>query len=239
VAVNDLIKHKIERLFQRFGLRVSKARYYKFEYDRENYPAVALHATPVIFDIGANIGQSSIWFAKSFPKARIYAFEPVPSVFKRLAREVAGVRGIEALNLACGERSGRIRIPALTSDLIQTVQVLSKDLDVGADGDDIIVTTVDAFCGDRRIPSIQILKTDTEGFDVDVLRGATGMLNAGRIDYVLSEASIVTNDSYHSNLFALKDFLEPFGFTLHSFYDIHHAAADGGLDYFNALFRRV
>ena len=235
--MNDLTKHRIERALKRFGLRISKARYYKFEYDRENYPLVASHSSPVVFDVGANIGQSAIWFSKSFPNARIYAFEPVPSVFKRLAREVAGRREIETLNLACGERNERIRIPSLTSELIQTVQVLSGRADA-AEGDEIEVTTIDSFCEARGIASIQILKTDTEGYDLTVLKGALRMLGAASIDYVLSEVSIVKNDRHHTDLFALKEFLERFGFTLHSFYDIHHTAEDGGTDYFNALFRR-
>jgi len=235
--MNDLSKNAIERVLKRFGLRISKERYYKFEYDQENYPEATRHPAPVIFDVGANIGQSAIWFSKSFPNAHIYAFEPVPSVFKRLKREIAGRRGIEVLNLACGESSRLIRIRSCSSELIQTVQVLSKELEA-TDGDEITVTTIDSFCKERRIRSIQILKTDTEGYDLDVLRGATGMLSAGNIDYVLSEATIVKNDHYHTDLFALKEFLDRFSFTLHSFYDIHHMSEDGGLDYFNVLFRR-
>jgi FkbM family methyltransferase len=235
--VNDLTKNSIERVLKRFGLRVSKESYYKFEYDHENYPAVARHPRPIIFDVGANIGQSAIWFSKSFPHAQIYAFEPLPAVFRRLKREVAGRRGIEALNLACGESSGPIRIGAISSELIQTVQVLSKDL-ADPDGDEIMVTTVDSFCEERRIRSIQILKTDTEGYDLDVLRGAARMLAAGNVDYILSEATIVKTDLLHTNLFALQEFLERFGFTLHSLYDLHHSSDDGGLDYCNALFKK-
>jgi FkbM family methyltransferase len=235
--MNDLTKNRIERVFKRFGIRVSKARYYKFEYDRENYPLVAIHPRPVIFDVGANIGQSAIWFSKSFPSAHIYAFEPVPSVFKRLQREVAGRPAIETLNLACGQRNEQIRIPALTSELIQTVQVLSGHVG-GTGGDAITVTTVDSFCEARGIASIQILKTDTEGYDLEVLNGARRMLSAASIDYVLSEVSIVKGDRHHTDLFALKEFLERFGFTLHSFYDIHHVPEDGATDYFNALFKR-
>ena len=36
----------------------------------------------IIFDVGANIGQLSSYFHKSFPHAPIFAFEPVQKTFK-------------------------------------------------------------------------------------------------------------------------------------------------------------
>ena len=35
-------------------------------------------------DIGAHVGLASIAFAKSFPKARVFAFEPIPATFADL-----------------------------------------------------------------------------------------------------------------------------------------------------------
>jgi hypothetical protein len=65
------------------------------------------------------------------------------------------------------------------------------------------------------------------------------MLSAGKIDYVLSEATIVKDDLHQQDLFALKEFLERFNLTLHSFYDIHHIAEDGGLDYSTRFSREL
>jgi len=39
-----------------------------------------------IFDIGANIGQTSAVYANLFPEAVIYAFEPFPDPFEQLGR---------------------------------------------------------------------------------------------------------------------------------------------------------
>lgn len=43
----------------------------------------------VIFDIGANIGITSIWLAKKYPAARIYSFEPVAENFEILEKNQA------------------------------------------------------------------------------------------------------------------------------------------------------
>jgi len=40
----------------------------------------------------------------------------------------------------------------------------------------VTITTIDAFCSANNIDQISVLKTDTEGFDAEVLRGADKML---------------------------------------------------------------
>lgn len=45
---------------------------------------ISLPGKPVIVDIGAHVGIMSIYFSKLFPNARIYAFEPSPSNYRRL-----------------------------------------------------------------------------------------------------------------------------------------------------------
>ena len=41
----------------------------------------------VIFDIGANRGQSIFLFKKWFPKAKLYSFEPNPKLFLELKKK--------------------------------------------------------------------------------------------------------------------------------------------------------
>ena len=50
-----------------------------------------------IIDCGANIGISSLWFAKEFPGAEIYAVEPSPTNFEMLRKNVAAYPNIVPL----------------------------------------------------------------------------------------------------------------------------------------------
>jgi hypothetical protein len=70
---NDLHKDSIRRFLARLGLRIQKSDYLPFSYTLKNFPAVSPGSEPVIFDVGGNIGQSSVWFAKEFPGARTHA----------------------------------------------------------------------------------------------------------------------------------------------------------------------
>ncbi|MFF9365635.1 FkbM family methyltransferase [Streptomyces griseoluteus] len=45
--------------------------------------------SPVVFDVGANIGMFSLFATSLRPKASVYAFEPMPPIFEKLRLNVA------------------------------------------------------------------------------------------------------------------------------------------------------
>ena len=65
-------------------------------------------APAVIFDVGANEGRASVEFAKAFPAAVIYAFEPVAATFSALVERAQSYERIRPVQLALGRRSGRV-----------------------------------------------------------------------------------------------------------------------------------
>jgi len=234
--MNDIYKNTIRRLIGKCGMRISRASSLRYAYDRENYPLLSSTPAPVIFDVGANIGQSTLWYLKSFPAATVYAFEPLPSVYKTLAANVGSLGNVTCIQKAVGERNEAIYIPSIKSDTIQTVQVLGIAGQANQADVKIEVLTIDRFVEQHDIPILDIIKTDTEGYDLDVMKGAAGILKQQRIKYVLSEVSIHESDSQHTNLFVLRDFLKVFGYSFCSFFDGYHDE-NGRIPYFNALFQ--
>ncbi len=99
------------------------------------------------------------------------------------------------------------------------------------------VTTVDSFMEKHSVPGIMILKTDTEGNELDVLAGARKSLGAGLIQSVLVETSPWPRNRRHVALRDLLDFLTPLGFDLHGLYDPGFRS-DGSMSFCNALFVR-
>ncbi len=56
-----------------------------------------------VLDIGANIGQSARFYRQTFPKARIYSFEPLPAVYESLDAWAQRQNSkAKALNIALG-----------------------------------------------------------------------------------------------------------------------------------------
>jgi FkbM family methyltransferase len=64
----------------------------------------------VIFDLGANVGYTSVYFARRWPGARVLAVEPVPANAALLRRNVAAFSQVEVVERAIWPSSGWLGI---------------------------------------------------------------------------------------------------------------------------------
>lgn len=168
-----------------------------------------------IFDVGANIGQSVVKFREAFPEARIFCFEPVESVFDRLAENTKGDERISLHKLALADSVGQ-RTIYLTAD--QTTNSFESTQNaIGAVS--VLVSTVDDFTGQNAIDRIDLLKVDVEGYDLKVLEGAKKCLQENRIVFVVVEVGFNKNDSLHVSFENIRRFLASHGYVVFGFYD--------------------
>jgi FkbM family methyltransferase len=167
-----------------------------------------------IFDAGANIGEMATAFIMRFPNATVHSFEPFPAPFHQLATTAGKFKGrIKPWQVALGDEEHAVTTgvdPSSTSQL--------NTLAPGSGGSTIQVTTLDAFCIRERIASIDILKTDTEGYDAHVLRGASRMLSEKRIPCIVSEVGFV-GDRHHTPFEEVYSLLVANGYRIAGFYD--------------------
>jgi len=115
-----------------------------------------------ILDIGANIGAFSLHYVRKWPAAQILAFEPVPANFEQLLRNTAHFRNISPTNAAVRNFSGRADI--FLGDVGVTCSFHQRGRQTSL--------TVPVDCSNvRQIPSCELVKIDTEGCEVEILRG--------------------------------------------------------------------
>ena len=156
-------------------------------------PACASLATPVVFDVGANVGDYSAMVHGFIPSARIYAFEPAASVYQQLDGRLSS--NFEAFNFGFSDEEKTIDLHSYTVEgqavsLISSIdrrlptQVLKVEV---VDTERIEVRTLDSFCASEGIERIDFLKLDVEGHEVAVLRGAQAMLDRGAISMIQFE----------------------------------------------------
>lgn len=175
----------------------------------------------IIFDVGANTGQSARAFHVAFPRATIFCFEPVPATFARLRQQVGRDATYHCFQLAFGAAPGQARIIEegdcsrfrLIPESVPSPD--PRELPPGL----VPIATLDAFCSEHRIDRISFLKVDTEGQDLDVLRGAAGLLTNLQIDLIEIEAGINPDNRLHVPLSAFAAHLEPLGYRIFGFYD--------------------
>lgn len=190
----------------------------------------------VIFDIGANQGQTSERFRKQFPSSRIYAFEPATKTCQNLTDKFINDSQISIHNCGVGSEIGRLRLTLNDNSELNSFKVAEKSKDGATNSELCEVITIDQFCENNGIREIDILKSDTEGFDVEVIKGAEKILSTGSIKVVVVEATFDDGDNFHSNFYDLALTLRNFEYQLLGLYDVHFRQGSGRLYHFNALF---
>ena len=177
----------------------------------------------VVFDVGANIGQSVDRFRSAFPECTIHSFEPSPSTFATLKEQTGTFSDLHLWNCGIGSRSEPMTfIENSQSDMSSFLAPSELSWGTVTKETVVAVRTIDEFCDQEAISRIDILKSDTQGFELEVFRGAEASMRAGRIGLVYFE--IIVSDMYKdlpsfSDTFA---FLTDCGFHLVSTYDWYY-----------------
>jgi len=145
-------------------------------------------------DVGANIGYVSSLMAKRLgPSGKVFAFEPEPTLIKKFKSNISlwdknknsDIRVVEG---ALSSRSGKMTL--FLPDGWETNEGLGT---FSSDRVNKFLRTVevDAFTLDEFFNSetlrIDLLKIDVEGHELEVLKGARGLLSRGQIRNIIFE----------------------------------------------------
>ena len=129
----------------------------------------------VVIDAGANIGFVAMLYASL--GARVYAFEPIPAIYSRLAANAAG-RAITPFKLALSNVSEKKQI-ALSRGHSQGHSLnelwpneFSKVFNGSIEYLEIECRTIDSL----NLPPAQFMKVDVEGSELNLLKGAQNYL---------------------------------------------------------------
>lgn len=167
----------------------------------------------VAVDAGANIGIFTAAFAAA-GFSEVHAFEPVPATFARLAENVAmnhfGSR-VKLNPLALGDEE---KVSAMRYDERSPATAhIAAEATPGTCP--IEITTLDRYAELNRIPHVDFLKIDTEGYETAVLRGAATLLREKRVSLILLEWCPELLIRAGSGPDELWDTLKDVGYVLH------------------------
>jgi FkbM family methyltransferase len=144
----------------------------------------------VIFDVGANVGQFAESAATDFPDAAVWSFEPVPATFEGLKATAARCPNIKPFPLAFGPADARQTINLYKDSTMSSLAdkpIFEESFARPVSSVEVTVRTLDGFCKEQGVTAIDLLKVDTEGFDLQVFRGATGLLGSGAVRFLTTE----------------------------------------------------
>ncbi len=126
----------------------------------------------VVLDIGANIGNHTLYFANELHAAKIYSFEPIESTFKILEKNIDLNNlqdKVKIFNRGLSNASGRATIRHFDKENIGNTELF-----VGHGN--IEISALDDF----DIPKVTFMKIDVEGMELQVLEGALETIKHSR-----------------------------------------------------------
>jgi FkbM family methyltransferase len=174
----------------------------------------------MVFDVGANLGQTTRLLSRFFPGATIHSFEPVSSTFRELMANCGQLKGVHMHATAMGREPGRQTIRLQTLSELNSLRFpATNPSDPGA-VETIEIETVAGFCEKHGIDRIDVLKIDAQGADLDVLQGAGHLLQSARVPFVLAEVGFVAGDVTNQPFEPLHRHLTDHGFHLSGFYNM-------------------
>jgi FkbM family methyltransferase len=211
------VKKVLDRVFRQYGYELNKMQ--KRENDF-NYQLLLQKHNPVIFDVGANQGQSIRRFKTIFQNPKIYSFEPTPELSVKLAEAFVQDKDVTVIPKAVSDKKGKVTFnmyDTKEAGVGNSIHHLNPNYAAKLLGtEEVEAITLGNYCIDKGISKIDILKIDVQGHEPEVLRGAEALLKNGGIQII--ELEMMFDNTYDRSLTFLdiEQILQPFGFKLYA-----------------------
>jgi FkbM family methyltransferase len=199
--------------------------------------------TPRTFiDAGACRGDFTAQLVAEFPDAVVHAFEPDPERSAGIEKRFQKLPRVHVWNLALHERAGdselHVHADPGTSSLLERPRgdrryFHSSDQVVGTVP--VATSALDTFIDAHAPAGIGLLKLDTQGSELSILRGAERALATAAIDVIYTEFFVVPHYAGAPLLGDLMGFLGRFGYSLFDLFKGPNAG-NGQLRFGDAIF---
>ena len=162
----------------------------------------------VSFDVGANAGIVSC-FLGIYSKY-VYAFEPTKKMIKKIYAnlDLNNISNVKVENCGCSDIEGYELFHDYGCENSGHNSFIEQKNDIEIDSYECKMITLDGYCEENNILTIDILKVDAEGYEPKILKGCQRLLKERRVRCILFEISPEVNqdwDEEHDMVLALKE----------------------------------
>ncbi len=141
----------------------------------------------VVFDVGANKGQFLKKLKRWFPNSTVHCFEPGPGIDKltrRSRRYRNMVLNTDAMGSKCRKETFMVNSLWGMSSFLKPGEVNWGKV---TEEKEVDVITFDHYCAFNHIDRVSLLKIDTQGYELEVLKGAQEAMKDNCIHMVYLE----------------------------------------------------
>lgn len=183
---------------------------------------IRFHEIDLVLDVGANDGHFASVLLENRYVGRIVSFEPQTDAFSRLVSKSNNVDGWECRNIALGSENHVSTINVSENSVSSSILDMLPEHEIAAPGsgysgkEQIEVKSLDSIWNELNGRGRKAwLKIDTQGYEMEVLRGATASLAV--IEVVQMEMSLVELYGGSPSFMELLEYVLNAGYEIASF----------------------
>jgi FkbM family methyltransferase len=194
----------------------------------EHEPLFASFRFDTVIDVGANIGQFAVTAHCANPAARVFCFKPLKGCVERLRDLAKDYPRLTIYDHGLGSEAAEFEINVasnLGSSSILDFTDLQLETYPGVTvvgKETIRVDTLDAVATAEMTAGRTLLKMDVQGFELEVLKGATRALE--QVEAIYLEASFIPLYAEQPLATELIVWLDQHGFGLAAIYNVDSGA---------------
>lgn len=177
-----------------------------------------------VIDVGVANGTDFLF--EDFPNAKYFFIEPNSTYHEVIEKKLLKKYNGKIFKIAAGNQIGKLKFfdEGVTSSFLQREDYkLTRKIDINVD-------KLDNILRDEIISGTTLLKIDTEGFELDVLKGSEDLLK--KIDYCIIEIRLQKIKTYNPS--ELVAFLDNKKFHWDKILKVYYAKE--GIDFIDVLF---
>jgi FkbM family methyltransferase len=214
MRISQRIKQIVERAS---GLRIYRKLPHGCDVLYDLKKVVSQFQPTAFMDVSANVGDVAMQLARSWPKALGFCIEPVQSTCRDLEIRCRAHKNLKCFNVALSDSDGEA-VMAIDPRFSVTDEITSGPGD-GRATTVVKTQTLRTFCTEAGIHRVKVLKVDTEGHDLAVLKGGSELFADELIDIVQVESSLNVTNNRHVDVLDFAVFLRSYGYHLFGVYE--------------------
>ena len=208
--------------------------------DRASMLSVLKHAVKnglyvnTVIDVGAADGTPELY--ESFPSAQHILLEPLIEFQEALERYVKQISRVEYIQAAAWSESGEIMINVHPDLVGSSIYLESEGQLVNGKPRSVPAITLDSMVEKKKLGGPFLLKIDTQGSELDVLKGAKRVLE--KTEMILIESSFFEFFENGPSFQDCIDFMASNGFVVYDIFGFQYRPLDGALSQVDLAFVR-
>lgn len=224
-----MIKSLIHNTIKKLGWTISRYDPGKPTYSSllHDVPLFVTKPAPHMLDVGANKGQTIAWMKRLFPRCTIDAFEPSRFIADKYIQPLVEADSSIHLHVcALSDHDGSAKFYQYGNNELSSLHPLDASeaawfREQTLTSTDVVpLSTVDSFSHMHGVQKIDLLKIDTQGGDLAVLKGAAACLKEYLIDWVMIEVNFTVLYQQQPSFADIDSFLAAHSFRLVGLYDV-------------------